>query len=79
VSQDLLLGVDVGGTKVAAGLVNANGEILSQQRVTMVPTLGRTRLAGLLFGNCETLCATALLQSPELGFALPAAWIRTPA
>jgi len=36
VSQDLLLGVDVGGTKVAAGLVNAVGEILSQQRVTMV-------------------------------------------
>ena len=35
-SQDLLLGVDVGGTKVAAGLVNAVGEILSQQRVTMV-------------------------------------------
>jgi glucokinase len=36
VPQYLLLGVDVGGTKVAAGLVNANGEILSQQRVTMV-------------------------------------------
>jgi glucokinase len=36
VSQDLLLGVDVGGTKVAAGIVNAAGEILSQQRVTMI-------------------------------------------
>ncbi len=35
-SQDLLLGVDIGGTKVAAGLVNAAGEILSQQRVTMI-------------------------------------------
>jgi len=35
VSQDLLLGVDVGGTKVAAGLVNADGEILSHQRVSM--------------------------------------------
>ena len=34
-SQDLLLGVDVGGTKVAAGLVNADGEILSHQRVSM--------------------------------------------
>ena len=29
-------GVDVGGTKVAAGLVNANGRILSQVRVPMV-------------------------------------------
>ncbi len=34
--QDLLLGVDVGGTKVAAGLVDTNGEILSQQRITMI-------------------------------------------
>jgi glucokinase len=32
----LFVGVDVGGTKVAAGLVNANGEILSHQRVPMV-------------------------------------------
>lgn len=32
----LLVGVDVGGTKVAAGLVNANGEILSSIRVPMV-------------------------------------------
>jgi glucokinase len=36
VPQDLLLGVDVGGTKVAAGLVDTNGEILSQQRITMI-------------------------------------------
>ena len=36
VSRAARIGVDVGGTKVAAGLVNANGEILSQHRVTMV-------------------------------------------
>src|SRR5438552_5527455 len=35
-AQGIFVGVDVGGTKVAAGLVNANGEILSQHRVTMV-------------------------------------------
>src|SRR5439155_8658336 len=35
-AQGIFVGVDVGGTKVAAGLVNANGEILSQQRVTMI-------------------------------------------
>src|ERR1700731_3601267 len=33
--QDLTLGVDVGGTKVAAGLVDANGTILLQKRVAM--------------------------------------------
>src|ERR1700737_5554999 len=33
--QDFTLGVDVGGTKVAAGLVDANGTILLQTRVAM--------------------------------------------
>ena len=32
----VFVGVDVGGTKVAAGLVNSSGDILSQQRVPMV-------------------------------------------
>jgi len=34
--QNFSLGVDVGGTKVAAGLVTADGEILSTTRVPMV-------------------------------------------
>ncbi len=33
----LILGVDIGGTKVAAGLVDAKGAILHRRRVTMVP------------------------------------------
>jgi glucokinase len=33
--NDFTLGVDIGGTKVAAGLVNAKGTILFQTRVTM--------------------------------------------
>lgn len=36
--RGLFVGVDVGGTKVAAGLVDANGEIVSQTRVPMVST-----------------------------------------
>jgi glucokinase len=36
VGKSLFLGVDVGGTKVAAGLVNASGEIVSHTRVPMV-------------------------------------------
>jgi glucokinase len=34
--KDLFVGVDIGGTKVAAGLVNADGEITAQVRVPMV-------------------------------------------
>src|ERR1700720_786343 len=39
-----LIGVDVGGTKVAAGLVNADGEISSQMRT---PMAGNNAAAGL--------------------------------
>jgi glucokinase len=35
-ADELFIGVDIGGTKVAAGLVNANGEITSHVRVPMV-------------------------------------------
>ena len=37
-SEKLVLGVDIGGTKVAAGLVNATGEIVSKTRVPMNAT-----------------------------------------
>ena len=37
-NEKLVLGVDIGGTKVAAGLVNEAGEILSKTRVPMVVT-----------------------------------------
>ena len=35
-AQKVFVGVDIGGTKVAAGLVDAGGAILSQCRVPMV-------------------------------------------
>src|SRR5271168_3658364 len=35
-NNDLVVGVDVGGTKVAAGLVDGNGEIKAQTRTPMV-------------------------------------------
>jgi glucokinase len=36
--DELVVGVDIGGTKVAAGLVDRNGEIKSQTRTPMVAT-----------------------------------------
>jgi glucokinase len=36
-TKNLFLGVDVGGTKVAAGLVNSSGEVLARSRTRMVP------------------------------------------
>jgi glucokinase len=55
VSQDLLLGVDVGGTKVAAGLVNAAGEILSLRRVTMVTDSAELGLQAVLSAIAQVL------------------------
>jgi glucokinase len=37
-AERLVLGVDIGGTKVAAGLVNSRGEILQKFRTPMSPT-----------------------------------------
>ena len=34
-SQEHVIGVDVGGTKVAAGIVDAQGKILAQTRASM--------------------------------------------
>jgi glucokinase len=36
VSEEFVIGVDIGGTKVAAGIVNGNGEIVSQTRAPMI-------------------------------------------
>jgi glucokinase len=37
-NDPMVVGVDIGGTKVAAGLVDSNGKIRTQLRVPMVPT-----------------------------------------
>ncbi len=46
--EQYLIGVDVGGTKVAAGLVNATGEITYQTRVPMVASDGLAGLAAVV-------------------------------
>lgn len=43
--SDYIMGVDIGGTKVAAGLIDASGTIISQRRVPMVSNSDAT--AGL--------------------------------
>lgn len=46
--EEYLIGVDVGGTKVAAGLVNSHGEITHQTRVPMVASEARAGLAAVI-------------------------------
>jgi glucokinase len=52
---DLFVGVDIGGTKVAAGLVNASGEITSQVRVPMVTVSAEHGLSAVLSAIAKAL------------------------
>jgi predicted NBD/HSP70 family sugar kinase len=45
----VVVGVDIGGTKVAAGLVNAEGEILARNRTPMLTTGAPSKLSTLPF------------------------------
>jgi glucokinase len=71
VSQDLLLGVDVGGTKVAAGLVNSVGEILSQQRVTMVSNDSAERGLQAVFSAITRVLAGSASGIAGIGICAP--------
>jgi glucokinase len=64
VSAPCFIGVDVGGTKVAAGLVNAMGEIAHQTRSPMVATDATAGLAAVT-SAIDSVCA-AIDLDPEL-------------
>jgi len=50
----VVVGVDIGGTKVAAGVVNAEGEILAQSRTPMLtagaPSNGLAAVSAAIHG-----------------------------
>ena len=54
----LYLGLDVGGTKIAGGLVTGDGQVVLSRRVP-TPLTGRTDLLGALIGLAQSLLAEA--------------------
>ena len=72
--EELFLGVDIGGTKVAAGLVTPRGEILSKVRVPMVSD--RDAAAGL--AAVESAIAAALDTQPKRRASVSAIGISSP-
>lgn len=68
-SDDHLLGVDIGGTKVAAGIVDRNGKILAQGRRPMIATA--TPEAGLeaVVSAIDSLISQATVKS--IGICAP--------
>jgi glucokinase len=61
------IGVDVGGTKVAAGLVNSAGEITHQIRVPMVATDAAAGLAAVVSAIDSVFAATKLFDASRQG------------
>src|SRR5436305_8303779 len=70
-AQGTIVGVDVGGTKVAAGLVNAAGEILSQQRVTMVSNDSAERGLQAVFSAITHVLAGSASGIAGIGICAP--------
>ncbi len=72
--QPVYLGVDIGGTKVAAGLVDSRGNILSKMRVPM-PSRGSEAEA---LSAVEQSIAAALESKPRLRKSVAAIGISSP-
>ena len=68
----LFVGVDVGGTKVAAGLVDANGEILSHVRVPMISHASAEDGLSAVLQAIAQVSAWATRRLLESEFARPA-------
>lgn len=69
--QNLLVGVDIGGTKVAAGLVNAAGEISSQVRVPMVANSSAGEGLNAVFAAIELATTGAAGKVAGIGICAP--------
>jgi glucokinase len=67
------IGVDIGGTKVAAGLVTSSGKITSQTRVPMVANDAAAGLAAVIAAidsACGTATAEAQTKAPISGIGI---------
>src|SRR5487761_619457 len=72
--EPMYLGIDIGGTKVAAGMVTARGEILSKVRVPM--SSRGSEAEGL--GAVERAIATAFESEPKRRASVAAIGISSP-
>ena len=64
-----ILGVDIGGTKVAVGLVDGSGKILSQGRKPMVANGGAEAGLKAVLGAIDSMLTTAPGGIRSIGIA----------
>ncbi len=73
--KNLVLGVDIGGTKVAAGLVNSRGEVLVTARARMVTNEGpQEGLQAVLDAITEVLASRRAKDACAIGVSVPG-WV----
>jgi len=67
VQDGLVIGVDIGGTKVAAGLVDSTGEILAQTRTPMVASSEAAAGLGAVTAAIESVWAKSAMNAKNHG------------
>lgn len=67
----VFVGVDIGGTKVAAGLVDANGEILSHERVPMISNSTAQDGLNAVLSAVSKVIASARTDVAGIGICAP--------
>jgi len=68
------IGIDLGGTNIAAGLVNENGEILQKMSVPTKVERGTDAIMDDIAMLCEKLCVSQgieLLDTEKIGIGIP--------
>jgi len=71
VGEDVFVGVDIGGTKVASGLVNARGEILGLERVAMISNSSPQKALDAVLGAISQVARDAWHQVKGIGICAP--------
>lgn len=69
--QTPILGVDVGGTKVAAGIVDTNGKILAQGRQPMIANADSEAALGAVTSAIDSMLATTPGGIRSIGICAP--------
>ena len=69
--DNLVVGVDVGGTKVAAGLVDCSGKIYAQNRTPMVANDAARGLAAVCTAINDLLKSSGMRHTPAIGICAP--------
>ena len=71
VQTQLAIGIDVGATKIAAALVNAQGHVVAEERAATGPRAGATAVVARIAGLSQSLLDQASAPVAGIGLGMP--------